>query len=75
MRPTRLALLLAATCLAVGALGGVAAANGVTDDTTIGANQSVTVGENGGEGDERSDDRGDNGQGDNNDAPDRSNRP
>lgn len=50
MRLTRVALLVAVGCLAVGALGGVAAANGVTEDTTIGANESVTVGENGGEG-------------------------
>lgn len=50
MRLTRLALLAAVVCLAVGALGGVAAANGVTDDTTVGANESVTVGDDGGEG-------------------------
>jgi hypothetical protein len=48
MRLQRLALLAAVVCLAVGALGGVAAANGVTEDTTIGTNESVTVADNGG---------------------------
>jgi hypothetical protein len=48
MRPQRLVVLVAVACLAVGALGGVAAANGVTEDTTIGTNESVTVGDDGG---------------------------
>jgi hypothetical protein len=48
MRPHRLVVLVAVACLALGALGGVAAANGVTEDTTIGTNESVTVGDNGG---------------------------
>jgi hypothetical protein len=50
MRPQRLAILVAVACLAAGAFGGVAAANGVTNETTVGADTGVTVGEDGGDG-------------------------
>jgi hypothetical protein len=50
MRLQRLALVGVAVCLAVGAFGGVAAANGVTNDTTVGADTGITVGDNGGDG-------------------------